>query len=148
MELDLKTANRRFGACAFGLLMTLAIACPARASDCNSFSYLELESSLSDAPEGAVCSQYRTLNASAGVSCYWEFSLRDGQATRFADAMWSEIKTCRNGQTSASDLRVNHPDSYLLREWASDAGTYSVSIKDKIALNRTLVFVRFDKLPD
>lgn len=145
VDLDFKIIKRCFIACLFGLVMTFAIAFPASALDCKSLSYFERTPSGASAPEGAACKQYLTLNASMGVSCHWTFSLRDRQATHFADAIWSEIKMCRDGQASASDLRVNHPDSYALREWISDAGIFSVSVKDKIALDNTLVFIRFSQ---
>ena len=38
---------------------------------------------------------------------------------------------------------VNHPDSYDLHEWRTPSGTYAISVKDKGALNRTLVFLRY-----
>ncbi len=42
------------------------------------------------------------------------------------------------------ETQVNHPDSYYLRAWVHGRHVYTVSVKDKAALNRTLVFIRLE----
>ena len=60
-----------------------------------------------------------------------------------AESLWSGIARCEPGGPAGPDARVNHPDSYDLREWIADSGTWSVSVKDKGALGQTLVFLRY-----
>jgi len=60
------------------------------------------------------------------------------------EAIWSALTACRPGAAQGGDQPVNHPDSYDLRQWRADQGVYAVSVKDKGASNRTLVFLRFE----
>jgi hypothetical protein len=42
----------------------------------------------------------------------------------------------------ATDQSVNHPDAYDLRLFRLDGAEFAVSLKDKGALQQTLVFLR------
>lgn len=95
-------------------------------------------------PKGALCSTYTNQGAGTSVSCYWDFPFRDDAANRQATMLWSMLQRCHVGVKSTPDLRVNHPDSYRLKEWKVGSRLYSVSVKDKGALNKTLVFFRFE----
>lgn len=101
-------------------------------------------STSNSAPEQAICATYLTAAATTGASCHWTFGFRDPAALTFADELWTELTVCRGGAHRADDQRVNHPDSYDLREWAAERGVYAISVKDKGALNSTLVFLRFE----
>ena len=95
------------------------------------------------APEGAACATY-LAQSGPGVSCHWAFAYRDLAAPALADTLWQTLTTCRDGRATGEDLPVNHPDSYALREWVSGGATYHVTVKDKGAENRTLVFLRVE----
>lgn len=97
--------------------------------------------------------QVRGADATCGVSpsldgrnlyhCAWEFPYRSAQAPETFDALLGLIRGCFG---DSADLRrdqgVNHPDSYDLRQARLDGVDFSVSIKDKAALNATFVFLR------
>ena len=51
------------------------------------------------------------------------------------------------GAVVSSDTGVNHPDTYDLQMFRTVAGTVSVSLKDKGALQQTYVFLRIEKTP-
>ncbi len=127
------------------LLAAQLMAGVALADDCDLADRIDGASSDSNAPEGAVCTTYLGLSGDSGVSCHWEFAFRGAAAQQHADALWSTITRCRSGTVLGPDLRVNHPDSYDLRELKTGNVTYRVSLKDKAAQNRTLVFLRRDQ---
>lgn len=92
----------------------------------------------------STCTTYRTETSRTGVSCHWPFPYRSKDAQVLGETLWQTLTTCRKGHSLGPDAQVNHPDSYALREWATNTGTYALSIKDKGALDQTLVFLRFE----
>ena len=62
-----------------------------------------------------------------------------------AESLWTILRRCRPGEYLGPDPRVNHPDSFELREWAVGDAIYRVSLKDKAGQRRTLVFLGFEK---
>lgn len=94
-------------------------------------------------PEGAQCDLYLTETAQTGTSCRWGFDFRAPEATTFAATLWQQLTDCRPRQRLGDDLLVNHPDSYDLREWATEVGNFALSVKDKGALEQSFVFLRF-----
>ena len=99
-------------------------------------------------PPAATCQRYLGEAGRAGASCHWGFPYRDDAALTTASEIWAEIQACIDGQIVAEDAAVNHPDSYDLRIWQSGAETFAVAVKDKAALNRTLVFLRWERGTD
>ena len=93
-------------------------------------------------PENAICRTYLTAEGTVGTSCHWPFAYRSGEAVTFADTLWQQISSCREGELEGQENSVNHPDSYALRTWAAASGVYRVSVKDKAQLNGTYVFLR------
>lgn len=128
------------------LVATFAHAGADSAGQCERVVAVESYASTGTAPAGSACNTFVGLSADTGVSCYWEFSYRNDAAVLLADALWSEITGCRAGIQSEPDQRVNHPDSYDLKELTAGRDVYRVSVKDKGGQNRTLVFVRFERL--
>ncbi len=114
------------------------------AEDCRVFDSLESYTTTSNSPTSATCATYLTDNGSTAVSCYWSYPYRDTAVQTRSAELWHQLKTCRSGHAMTDDTQVNHPDSYYLRTWAYGRHVYTVSIKDKAALNRTLVFIRFE----
>ena len=94
--------------------------------------------------ETAVCTSYVTQTGATGTSCHWTFPFRDEAALSFADTLWQSLQSCRPGAPRGNDQQVNHPDSYDLREWQTPSATYAIAVKDKGALNQTLVFLRHE----
>ncbi len=97
--------------------------------------------------QAAQCSQYLTTAGQQGQSCHWAFALKSPEAATLADAIWSTVTECSAGKKLGPDLGVNHPDSYALRQWQTEHGTYLVSVKDKGGLGQTLTFLRFEPTP-
>ncbi|MEM7179238.1 MAG: hypothetical protein AAGD47_09775 [Pseudomonadota bacterium] len=126
------------------LLAAQVTAGAALAASCGLADRIDGFQSGNDGPEGAVCTTYLGLSGGSGVSCHWEFAFRGAAAQHHADELWSTLTRCRSGVVLGPDIRVNHPDSYDLRELNAGEVTYRVSLKDKAALNRTLVFLRLD----
>ncbi|MGR3513153.1 MAG: hypothetical protein ACU0GG_10335 [Paracoccaceae bacterium] len=120
------------------------LAQPSAAAECLMLETLDAFAVTDTPPSGATCSTYLTATAAKGVSCHWAFAFRDKKGLLFADELWATLSTCRAGDRLGADQIVNHPDSYDLREWRTSSGTYAISVKDKGALNRTLVFLRFE----
>lgn len=114
------------------------------AANCAVLDALDRRDTSDTALTGADCSTYATANATAGVSCYWTHPYRDPAAQARATGLWRMLQQCRAGQPLVRGSGVNHPDSYDLRQWAHGRDVYAVSVKDKAALDRTLVFIRVE----
>ena len=120
------------------------LALPALASNCVVIEKIDGYASAKAAPLAATCTTFLTETTKTGVSCHWVFDFRDAEARAFAADIWDTLKVCRDGVSLEEDQRVNHPDSYDLQSWRTREGTYSISIKDKGALNQTFVFLRLE----
>lgn len=130
---------------AFVLAATFAHADAGLAGDCKRVDALESYASTGVEPAGFTCETFLGLSAYTGVSCFREFTFRDDTAVRLANVVWTEITDCRAGILSEPDMRVNHPDSYDLKELTVGNDIYRVSVKDKGGEKRTLVFVRLEQ---
>ena len=90
-------------------------------------------------------------NGEAGLRlyyCSWSFPYRTGEARRWFHQLDQKIGTCVNNQQQPKqDDPVNHPDSFILKSIQARGVEVSVSVKDKAALDRSLVFIRFQKTP-
>jgi len=114
------------------------------AGECKTIDALDSFATSGAAPPGAECSTYLTSSSETGASCYWVHSYRSATAEAQASELWDMLRDCRIGHSLSDDAQVNHPDSYDLREWANDREVYAISVKDKGAQNRTLVFIRIE----
>ena len=100
-------------------------------------------------PQGtADCRSSLAIGGARTMHCALEFPYRSQAATDAFDALLIDLTTCL-GPTAimTADQTVNHPDAYDLREFVLDGRSYAVSIKDKGALQQTLVFVRVQQVP-
>ena len=127
-----------------GAILGLLVGAEAAVAECAPLDALDAFAVSGAPPDGARCSTYLTAAGNTGASCHWEFAFREDAALVYADDLWSALTTCRPGETLGADQLVNHPDSYDLREWATPDSGYFISVKDKGALNRTLVFLRVE----
>ena len=94
----------------------------------------------------ASCRESLALGGASNVHCVLEFSYRSEDAARVFEALVQEITACvGRSATVTTDQSVNHPDAYDLREFQNGTQAYAVSIKDKGALQQTLVFVRVSR---
>ena len=108
---------------------------------------VEAIAALEPASGAKTCAAYRSEGGNQSISCHWEFAFRDPKALEFSDHLTAQISSCAGGLPAARDQKVNHPDSYDLRTFASSNGTFFTSVKDKGALQKTLVFLRFEPSP-
>lgn len=148
----MKQENRRTVNLAIARLVSvvafIASAVAGAADGCGRVDSLDRFSKTGAVPVGATCDRFIGLAGREGVSCYWVFAFRDDQAIAFSDGLWAEITQCRAGTESGPDARVNHPDSYDIRELVVGTDVYHVTIKDKGGQGRTLVFARVEQGKD
>ena len=97
--------------------------------------------SVFDLPAPQDCVTSLTLGAGQTVSCHWSYPFRSDAARRDFDHVKSVLSGCLSA--SAPHSGVNHPDSYDLVEFVGQSQIFAVSLKDKGALQRTLIFLRF-----
>ncbi len=93
------------------------------------------------APDSATCSVAEQTSGET-LFCYAEHPFRSETATVQATRIETEINACFNAPTRRADTEVNHPDSYVARWFDVDGARISLSVKDKGALGKTLVFLR------
>lgn len=136
---------RGLPALAFVALALAPRAAPATgAPPCAVFDRLDAAAATSPdaAPEGATCTRYLASGGAPGLACHWSYPYRAPEAAARAGALWQALAGCRPGAAGGEDAAVNHPDSYALRLWKAGAVRYALSLKDKAAQGRTLVFLR------
>lgn len=100
-------------------------------------------------PQGeATCRASLAMSGARHLHCSLEFAYRAPAATAAFDALSDALAACLGPDaTMVSDMSVNHPDAYDLRVFTARGREYGVSIKDKGALQQTLVFVRVQTNP-
>ena len=75
--------------------------------------------------------------------CSWEFPYRAKDAFDTFDEFVREMSECIGQHATVhADQSVNHPDYYSLRRYEMEQAEVSVSVKDKVSLGRTFVFIR------
>ncbi|WP_317054574.1 hypothetical protein [Roseovarius rhodophyticola] len=105
----------------------------------------------SDAPlslPDATCQQSVDLSGATKETCHWTYPYRTPEAEA-AFTQWSDaLLVCFGAeQAQLSDQPVNHPDSYTLHRFDTGTAQVSLSLKDKAALGRTLVFLQISPKP-
>lgn len=94
-----------------------------------------------------TCRPVATL-AGSGDVCQWSFAYRAPDAVAGFERLTDNVRSCLGADTErGADTPVNHPDSYDLRQFVAGGTLISVSLKDKAALRRTLVFLRIEPDP-
>lgn len=117
----------------------------AAAPFCESLQALETQEStdITYQDSSATCKPSMSISGAINMHCYWVFPYRAEAATQTFQNMVADVAACLGpNATVMQDQSVNHPDAYDLREFKFDARDIGVSIKDKGALQQTLVFVR------
>jgi hypothetical protein len=79
--------------------------------------------------------------------CAWEFPHRAEQAYDAYEELVRELDECiGQDATLHEDQSVNHPDYYASRRYEMGQAEVSVSVKDKVELGSTFVFVKIQSL--
>ncbi|MEM7240517.1 MAG: hypothetical protein AAF501_22165 [Pseudomonadota bacterium] len=100
-----------------------------------------------DLSGAASCGSARESGGMA-LYCYWEHPFRADAAQRQVDDLDAGLRRCLGlPADGVADQSVNHPDTYDLRTYDRDAFQISLSLKDKGALSRSLVFLRISSKP-
>ncbi|MEM1162071.1 MAG: hypothetical protein AAGJ28_14145 [Pseudomonadota bacterium] len=93
-------------------------------------------------PGAASCDMSLAPGGARSHDCLWSFGYRDAKAAEAFDAMLASAGACFPGGAFVGDQSVNHPDFYDLQTLAVDGVEIKISLKDKAALQKTLVFLR------
>lgn len=76
-------------------------------------------------------------------TCRWDFGYRDPAARESFETLSGQLERCAGPKgRMTDDIPVNHPDTYDLRIHAIDGFEVAVSLKDKAALGKSLIFLR------
>ncbi|MGB1035371.1 MAG: hypothetical protein ACPGVS_10145, partial [Primorskyibacter sp.] len=92
------------------------------------------------ADHSATCATSRVLGGATSVDCYWSFPYRADAAQRLYADLSDTLNHCAQGPVLSDATGVNHPDSFDQITGVFMGHSISVSIKDKAALGRSLVF--------
>ncbi|SMC12376.1 hypothetical protein [Roseovarius aestuarii] len=91
------------------------------------------------------CDLLQNSDGTQTYLCTWQFAYRAPGAAAVFDMLDRLIPVCiRGAQALPADDSVNHPDSYDLRRYRRGDVVISTSLKDKAALEQTLVTLRID----
>lgn len=94
-------------------------------------------------PAPAACSFSLDLSGSKSANCNWAFPYRTDEATTEFNTMLKALTACADPAFAIeTDQPVNHPDFFDLRILQVANGEVGLSIKDKVGLNQTYVFLR------
>jgi hypothetical protein len=94
-------------------------------------------------PSSASCAFSLDLSGQESANCNWAFSYRSEEAQNQFQDMLATLSACADPAFGIeSDQPVNHPDFYDLRMLHIVGGNVGLSLKDKVALQQTYVFLR------
>ena len=93
---------------------------------------------------GGECQASQVSGGPLSSVCSWEFDYRADAAAALMDGFVGTLQSCFDVQEIAPDQQVNHPDSYDLHQLEVGETMVSVSLKDKAALTKTYIFLRFE----
>ena len=103
-----------------------------------------LDITLPGRPRAAgICGFSIDMSGRHSAHCRWAFAYRAQAAMdAFSDALDALSACVDRPGPGVKDAAVNHPDSYDLRLFRHAGGTIGLSIKDKVALQKTFVMLR------
>ena len=79
--------------------------------------------------------------------CGWEFPYRAKHAYDIFDEFVREMNECIGQHATVhTDQSVNHPDYYSLHRYEMEQAEVSVSVKDKVSLGKTFIFIRVQRI--
>lgn len=88
----------------------------------------------------AGCVVSLNLDGGRSLHCIWRFDYRAADAKKAFEILVAKVAACGDAAEQL-DQGVNHPDSYDLRQFTLQDRGFAVSLKDKGALQQTLVFL-------
>lgn len=125
----------------FAVLSAILAASPALA-DCAGLLKRDAAAAASlFAPDTAICPTAQQTTGEA-LFCYSEHPFRSETALIRAEQLETELSACFAAVPTIADVTVNHPDSYDVRHFNVQGARISLSVKDKGALGKTLIFLR------
>lgn len=132
---------------AIGLACVALLPLPALANPfCDLLSTLSVGAAI--VPEGATCQTSLLMSGQTQRNCYWSYPYRSAEAGSAFAEYASKLAMCLGPEAVRSvDQSVNHPDAYELHLFELNGAEYAVSLKDKGALQKTLVFLRVPVAP-
>lgn len=92
--------------------------------------------------EGASECRIATEPDGSAYYCLWQYPYRAEAARAAFAALESQLAACTGVSAGRDDFGVNHPDSYAARLYDLDQARIVVSLKDKAAERRTVIFLR------
>ena len=99
-------------------------------------------------PGSPACGTAKALGGGTSVYCNWVFPYRDDRARAAFDLYEGMLTNCFSPtQAGPAQSDVNHPDSYVQQEYEHGGMVISLSLKDKIALDQSLIFLRLNPTP-
>lgn len=134
---------------ALGLCVALCLAGSAQAQVfCDQLAQVDVAASeqdqsfaLPDYTEAeAGCRVSLNMGGARSLHCMWAFDYRAAAAKEAFGALLDQMRACA-AEDSTRDPDVNHPDFYDLRLFELGPREASISLKDKGALQQTLVFL-------
>lgn len=124
---------------AFCILAVVLVASGAWAGECSAL--LRFVTGAEE-PKGATCSTSRVLGGGQSTDCYWSFAFRADAARKEFSDLGHLLRLCAEGEVTVEGASVNHPDSYDQLTTQIAGRDVSLSLKDKGALGKTLIFLR------
>lgn len=103
-------------------------------------------SDLTGLMKAEQCGTAITETAAREIHCRWSFGFRSDESIGMQDRLASDIRNCLNASAISPEQGVNHPDTYDQQLHRAGDMALSVSLKDKAALQRSLVFLRIEKI--
>lgn len=94
-------------------------------------------------PSPAACGFSLDLSGAKSANCNWAFAYRSDDAKSEFDALLAGLSACADPAFAIeTDQPVNHPDFYDLRVFRIAGGEVGLSLKDKVSLDQTFMFLR------
>jgi hypothetical protein len=94
-------------------------------------------------PSPAACGFSLDLSGSKSANCNWAFSYRSTDAKTEFDTLLAGLSACADPAFAiGTDKPVNHPDFYDLHLFRIAGGEVGLSLKDKVSLDQTFMFLR------
>ena len=88
------------------------------------------------------CGPVRETDGSVSNYCFWEFDFRSKTAKQHYANLKAKLGKCASVKNDEKTSQVNHPDSYDQALFENADNRFSLSLKDKAGLNKTMVFLR------
>lgn len=95
----------------------------------------------------ATCTTSRVLGGATSRDCFVAYDFRSQEARQEFDALSQLLENCSKAPVVREGASVNHPDSYTQVTAQIEGRCVSLSLKDKGALEQTLIFLRRTQAP-